>query len=122
MKRLIAALALVLLPSLAWGQAATGPYPFHNIGYCQMTSLASAKAVTTANCSTGAAPTQAANVVLEICVSTQSIRYRSDGGTPTASVGIPVAPGTCFQFSGDLRALQIIQVAASATVDIEFFN
>lgn len=102
-------------------QGASGPYSFRNIGFCQMTSLATAKAVTTANCTSGSAPTQNEHVIVQICAETQAVRYRSDGTAPTASVGIPVPAGTCFQWSGDLRALQIIQVAASATVDLEFF-
>ncbi len=121
MRRLLVLLALLLMPSAAFPQGASGPYAFHNIGYCQMTSLATAKSVVTANCTTGLAPTQAANVIVQVCVETQAVRYRSDGTAPTASVGIPVPAGTCFQWSGDLRALQFIQVAASATVDLEFF-
>ncbi len=120
MKRLLAVL-LLLWPTAALPQGASGPYSFRNLGYCQMTSLATAKAVTTANCTSGSAPTQSEHVILQICAESQAIRYRSDGTAPTASVGIPVPAGTCYQWSGDLRALQIIQVAASATVDIEFF-
>jgi hypothetical protein len=99
---------------------------FGNIGYCQMTSLAVARTVATVNCTTGAVPaavTAAAEVVAEICVSGAAIRYTSNAAiTPTAAIGIPVSTNTCFQYSGPIVNLQIIQQAATATVDIEFFQ
>jgi hypothetical protein len=99
---------------------------FGNIGYCQMTALTTAKTVATANCTTGSVPaavTAAAEVVAEICVSGAAIRYTSNAAiTPTAAIGIPVSTNTCFQYSGPIVNLQIIQQAATATVDIEFFQ
>lgn len=118
---LAAALGAVFLslPALAQN-AATVSGSYQAIGYCQMTSLATAKAVATANCTTGSVP---ANVkVTEICVSTQAVRYRDDGGTPTASIGIPVPAGNCFQYAGPIAALVIIQQSASASVDLSFYG
>lgn len=60
-----------------------------------------------------------------IKVENQAIRYRSDGGTPTASSGIPVAVGETLNFDGDwasMQAFRFIQQAASAKVSIEYYE
>jgi hypothetical protein len=94
---------------------------FNWLGYCQITSLATAKPMVTASCSTGAVPPTP--VVAEICVSGAAVRYTSSPTvTPTASLGIPVSTNTCFQYSGPVNSLQFIQQAATATLDIEFFQ
>jgi hypothetical protein len=99
---------------------------YGNIGYCQMTVLTSARTMVSPNCSTGSVPaavTTAADVIAEICVSGAAIRYSSNPAvTPTATIGIPVSTNTCFQYSGPIANLQLIQQAASAIVDIEFFQ
>jgi hypothetical protein len=99
---------------------------YSNIGYCQMAALASVKTMVSSNCTTGAVPAlvgSAANAIAEICVSGAAIRYSSNPAiTPTATIGIPVSTNTCFQYSGPITNLQFIQQAASATLDIEFFQ
>lgn len=89
-------------------------------GYCQITVLTSAVNLVTASCSTGSVPAQ--GIVAEICVSGQAIRYRDDGTAPTASIGIPVAAGTCFQYAGNIAKLSVIQQSATATVDASFYG
>jgi hypothetical protein len=126
MKRLLLA-SLLLLAACSPPPAKAQPVQrFGNLGYCQMTSLATAKQVATANCTTGSVPTAvttAADVVIELCVSGAAVRYTSNPAiTPTAAIGIPVSTNTCFQYSGPIVNLQIIQQTASATVDIEFFQ
>jgi hypothetical protein len=119
---LMLCLALVLWPTAAWPQAA-GPYRFHPLGYCQITSLSSAVALVTASCSTGSVATQA--TIAEVCVSVASIRYRDDGTAPTTTLGVPVGAGVCFPYSiseGGMSALQMIQQTAGAIVDILFYN
>lgn len=121
MKRLLA-LALLLWPAFAWGQA-QGPYRFQPMGYCQITSLSSAVAIVTASCSTGSVPAQA--IEAEICVSGAAIRYRDDGTSPTTSLGIPVGAGVCYPYSvseGGFGALFMIQQTTGATVDIAFYK
>jgi hypothetical protein len=99
---------------------------YSNIGYCQMAALASVKTMVSSNCTTGAVPAlvgSAANAIAEICVSGAAIRYSSNPAIiPTATIGIPVSTNTCFQYSGPITNLQFIQQAASATLDIEFFQ
>lgn len=115
-----ARLAITLLAGLIAPAHAQQRTTYGNLGYCQMTSLAAAAKLITANCTTGKVPSSP--VLAEICVSGAAIRYTSDGSTtPTASIGIPAAIG-CFAFAGPIANLNIIQQAASATVDFEFFQ
>jgi hypothetical protein len=58
--------------------------------------------------------------IVEICVETATARYTDDGITPTSSVGIPVAAGTCFAYSGPLDAFKII--GAGATMDVSYYK
>lgn len=51
-----------------------------------------------------------------------SIRVRDDGGTPTATVGFPVAVGASLVYTGPLTSLQMIQTAAGATVDCLYYR
>jgi hypothetical protein len=130
MRKAIGVLMLIgcLLATAAKAQQGP-PYRFGALGYCQISSLATAVTVTQAACSTfqsyiGAAfnPIAVATII-QICVSGQAIRYASNPAlTPTASVGMPVAASTCFQYSGPIQNLRMIQQAISATVDIEFFQ
>lgn len=95
-----------------------GVYPFLPLGYCQLTSLSSA--VTLASCSGGI---PAAADIVQVCAETQAIRYRDDGTNPTATVGMPVASGTCFQYSATpLSALRLIEQTASAKANISFYK
>ncbi len=120
MRILIAALAVIGLVGGVSAQTQM-PYQFQSTGYCQMTTaLSSAVTVATANCSSGSVPVRVA--LMSVCVTVAAIRYRDDGTAPTASVGMPVGAGTCINYSGDPRALQIIQQASGAVVDILFYS
>jgi len=88
--------------------------------YCQITSLSAATALTTANCATGTILATA--TISEICVETSAVRYTSSGVvTPTASVGMPVAAGTCFQYAGPISTIEFIQQTSGAILDVETF-
>lgn len=132
MKKLGLALLLFVL-GLAPAQAqpinqyiAAGAFPFQALGYCQLTSLVTAKAITT--CSTQTATGTVSGVpsganIIEICVETQAIRYLDLNRVPTSSVGMPAASGACYQYSSStIGQLSFIEQTASATVDIYFFN
>lgn len=63
--------------------------------------------------------------VAEICVETAAVRYRDDGNSPSASVGVPVV-GTssapfCFQYAGPLSAFQVILATGAPTIDIAYY-
>ena len=82
------------------------------LGYQQITSLANPTGL--------AVPAGATTAVLE--VSGQAVRYRDDGTAPTATVGMPVPAGQQISYSGNLAAIQFIQQAASATLDVLFYR
>jgi hypothetical protein len=129
-KVLLAAFAVALgcLPAIAQQSVLVRPTPYAAPGkpaYCQITVLSSATKLITANCSTGSILPNAK--IAQICVSTAAVRYTSDPAvTPTASVGIPVAPQsatlpTCFPYSGPITTIQFIQQAGGAVLDVETF-
>jgi hypothetical protein len=60
--------------------------------------------------------------IAEICVETNAVRYRDDGTAPTSTIGIPVASGTCFQYAGNLLAIQFIAQTGSPTIDAEYYK
>ncbi len=60
--------------------------------------------------------------IAEICVEGAAVRYRDDGTAPTATVGIPVAAGSCFQYSGPLSSLQFIAQSGSPTLDVSYYE
>jgi hypothetical protein len=82
------------------------------LGYHQLTSLGSV-----VGC-----PQASAGQAVVFKPEAQSIRYRSDGGTPSASVGMLVLAGECVQYVGDLTKLRFIQVAGGAILNVEVFG
>lgn len=118
MKRLLIAGLFLALGGYAHAQNTGSPFGFRSAGYCQITSLSGAVALVTASCSTGSVPPVA---FAEICVSGAPIRYRDDGTNPTASIGVPVGAGVCFQYSGNIASLTMIQQSAGAKVDVLFY-
>lgn len=62
--------------------------------------------------------------VAQICVETAGVRYRDDGTSPTASVGMPAVAGTnpyCFQYAGPLTQVQFILISGSPTMDVSYY-
>lgn len=86
--------------------------PITPLGYQQITSLSSATALTV--------PTGA--TIAYVTVETQGVRWRDDGTSPTASIGNPVAAGAQLVYSGNLSAIKFIQQAASATIDVAYYQ
>jgi len=106
------------------------PFPIRSGGYgtgtlpapqfCQISPVSAATKLTTASCTTGTILANA--TVAQICVEVQGVRYTSSGVVvPTSIVGIPVASGTCFQYSGPLSTITFIQQATGAAIDVETF-
>lgn len=83
------------------------------LGYQQYTNLTSATNLS-------GYPPEA--TIAEIIVEAQAIRYRDDGTPPTASIGMPVAAGNAFQYSGDLSAIQFIQQASGAIINVSYYK
>jgi len=121
--------ALLALPLLLWGVQAhaqtpvvVAPYFYQSKSYCQITSLSSATSLVTANCAAGSVPVLTTKTIAEICVEGSAVRYLDTGTAPTASVGMPVTAGICFQYSGPLNQMQFINQTSGATVDITFYQ
>jgi hypothetical protein len=104
----VAVLAVTGAPAMA-----QQPFAFTQMGYQQLVGPAAATFLTV--------PSGGAKII-EVCVSTQAIRYRDDGVAPTATIGIPVSAGTCFQYSGPLPLIQFIQQAPTATIDVSYYR
>jgi len=80
--------------------------------YVQLTSLASATALS---------GVPSGVIFAWIQAETQAVRWRADGVNPTASVGSVIAAGATLEFSGDMTAIRLIEVTASAKVNIVYF-
>lgn len=85
---------------------------FTPIGYQQLTGMAAATNLTVP---------QAARFA-EITVEAQGVRYRDDGVAPTTTVGMPVAAGVAFQYSGNLNAIQFIAQVAGAILNVLYYR
>lgn len=57
-----------------------------------------------------------------LSVETAGVRYRDDGGAPTATVGQPLASGVAILYAGTMSALQFIAQSASPVVNISFYR
>lgn len=121
MKTLLALAVVVLLPVAARAQNLPetvrigGQYT--SLGYCQLSSLASATGL--ASCSGGI---PANSVFAEVCSEGVALRYRDDGTAPTSGAGMPINTNTCFQYNGPLAAFQVIQTASSGILDVTFYR
>jgi len=92
---------------MAWADRFQADAIIEPIGYRQLTSLSSAKGVQIGD----------GRVALIQAVN-QNVRYRDDGTDPTDSVGMVIFAGQSIWYTGDLRAVKFIEVAAGAEVNI----
>lgn len=83
-------------------------------GYQQFTAAATAQTFTLP---TGKKPRMALIQALA-----QNIRWRDDGTAPTAAIGYQLAAGSELAYSGDLSTFQFIEEAASAEVNISYYD
>lgn len=81
-------------------------------GYEQVTSLSSAAGLT---------PPAGSDRALIQAV-TQSVRWRDDGTSPTATVGMVLAAGSTLEYDGDLSAFEAIETAASAELNVSYYT
>lgn len=90
-----------------------------SVGYQQSSSVATAQ--TLAQLFGAAVPTNADYVVVQC--ETQNCRWRDDGVAPTASVGNLLTAGDSIVVRrGQFSKFQIIQVAATAVVNVDFYH
>lgn len=76
---------------------------------------------TTVAASTGLNPPAGAVRAL-IRTEAKDVRWRDDGTAPTATVGMPLAIGDTLEYTGDLSAIRFIEQAASALLNITFYE
>jgi hypothetical protein len=89
------------------------PYTYTPLGCQQITNLGSA---------TGFASVPSGATLAVITVEGASVRYRDDGTSPTASVGLLLPIGGPWPYSGSLSAVQFIQTTTSAAIDVAFYK
>lgn len=90
-----------------------------SVGHYQVANLAAAKTLAVAIATT--VPATADHC--EIQAATQAVRYRKDGTDPTATVGLLLPVATVITVKrGEFTNFKMIEVAATAVVDIEFFK
>lgn len=87
-------------------------------GYQQITPVPTGTTLTIPAGSAGGSPVRWA----QICVATNAVKWRDDGTAPTASVGMTIAAGSCYAYSGSLSAIQFIQITSPAVLDISYYN
>lgn len=81
-------------------------------GYEQITSLSSASGLT---------PPTGSDFALIQAVA-QAIRWRDDGTSPTATVGMHLAAGDVLRYEGDLSAFQAIEEASAAELNVTYYQ
>ncbi|RBP03792.1 hypothetical protein DFR50_14240 [Roseiarcus fermentans] len=57
-----------------------------------------------------------------ICARTAEVEYTTDGSTPSASAGMPLAAGACVALSGPLVVAAFRAFSATGTLDVEYFR
>lgn len=114
MKRFaLALLALVPLGLFAAsGQPVIDGY-LEPAGYVQVTSLATAVGL-------GTIPAGTRLTLVE--AESQDVRWRDDGTNPTASVGMVLAAGQTLVYNGNPTTLKLIEVTASAKLNISYYR
>lgn len=93
-------------------------YTKSSLGYSQLTSLASSTLISSV---TGGIPAGTESVLLQC--ETNNVKYRDDGGTPTATVGMLLIANTIYEFTvAQIASMRVIEVTASAKINITFYG
>ena len=79
--------------------------------YQQITALSSA---------VGLKPATHARIA-KIQAISEDVRWRDDGGTPTATVGMVLAAGGEMNYTGDLTKIVFIETSASAELNVSYY-
>lgn len=120
MHKLLLASAAVLLalsaPALPLGEASSTNH-INPLGYCQLTLSGTAALISTCSGGVPAKSTWAA-----ISVETAAVRWRDDGTSPTATVGMPENAGNRLYYSGDMTKLSFIAQTGAPVIDISFYD
>lgn len=82
------------------------------VGYQQITSIDTAQGITVP---------QGAKIVL-VQAESQTVRWRDDGTSPTASVGTRLLVNTDMLYIGDLTTIKFIGEAAGAKLNLTYYK
>ena len=85
---------------------------YNPLGYEQINALSTAQTLTV--------PAGARLALINI--QDQAVRWRDDGTSPTATVGMPIAAGGELSYSGTLSKIELIEVVAGAEANIAYFG
>lgn len=89
------------------------------MGYQQITNLSSATGLTVPQIDmNGMAGTPRIAIITP---ESQGVRWRDDGVTPTASVGMPLSAGVTLQYDGDLSQIKFIEQVSGAKLNITYY-
>jgi hypothetical protein len=56
-----------------------------------------------------------------ITAESANVRWRDDGTSPTASIGMPLADGDTLVYTGDPTKLKFIEETASAKINVSYY-
>ena len=108
----------ILNPSTGLPYDSSAPLPMKAVsqtltvkGYQQITSLSAAATLTVPNGAT----------VAVIQTEAQNVRWRDDGTSPTASIGMLLNTGQELVYDGNLAAIKFIEVTASAKLNVSYY-
>lgn len=82
------------------------------LGHQQITTLTAATALTI--------PEGARCAI--ISAQTQAVRWRDDGTSPTAAIGIPLAAGADFFYVGKLAKLKFIEQVVGGVLNVAYYR
>jgi len=89
------------------------------MGYQQITNLSSAANLTVPQTTPNG---QNGKPVFALIVAEgQAVRWRDDGTSPSASVGMPLAVGIPLQYDGDLTNIKFIEQVGGAKLNISYY-
>ena len=82
-------------------------------GYVQLTSVSAATGL-------GTIPDGVTMVMIQ--PETQNVRWRDDGTNPTTTVGALIVANDILYYSGPMASFKLIEVTASAKVNLTFYK
>jgi hypothetical protein len=81
-------------------------------GYQQITDVAASVGLTV--------PT--GSVLALVQAQDQAVMWRDDGTDPTGTVGMVLSAGETLVYNGDLSAIEFIETAASAKLNVSYYK
>lgn len=108
----VVSLAVILYQYVTETQAQVTGLRSVPLGYEQVATLTTSTALTV--------PADARMAVFT--PETQAVRYRDDGTAPTAAVGMPLAVGVTYMYSGNLAAIRFIEQVVGAKLNVSYYR